>query len=78
MPSATAGSVVLSRVDTQMVPVRAGEPLWPGPGFQVWEQDNGSPRRLVGFVPEAAALDVVNDYKEHGVDVSIVGELPHD
>ena len=70
--SAGVDSVVFSRVDQQMVPVRAGEPLWPGPGFQVWETRNGS-RRIVGFIPEAAAVDLMASYETNGVPVEVRG-----
>lgn len=73
MSLATTGEVFLSRVDSQMVPVRPGEPLWPGPGYQVWERHDGGPRTLVGFIPEAAAADLVEDYRSQGVHVSITG-----
>ncbi len=73
MSITTAGSVFFSRVETQLVPVRPQEPLWPGPGFEVRELC-GSTRRLIGFVPEAAAMETISEFQGRGIEVLFSGD----
>lgn len=61
-------SVDFVPVSRQLVPVRQGEPLWAGPGCQIFETTPEG-RFYVGFAPLAQVDELRQDYAARGVEI---------